>query len=215
MNTILDPFFSVIITTFNRKNVIRRALKSLLNQDFKEWEAVIVDDGSKDNTFEIIKQFVEEFNNFKYIYQKNKGLPNARNTGIMLSNGNYISFLDSDDEFKENHLSSRYNILLNHPQIDLLHGGVEIIGDAFVPDKNNPSRLIHLDECIIGGTFFIKRDLFQKVGYFRNIHYADDTDFFERVEKSGFNIFKTHIKTYVYHRDSPDSMCNILKSRVK
>jgi glycosyltransferase involved in cell wall biosynthesis len=151
--------------------------------------------------------------NIKYIFQKNQGLPSARNTGISLSTGSYITFLDSDDEYKENHLSSRFKILQENPDIDLLHGGVEIIGDAYVPDKNNPSQLIHLDDCMIGGTFFIKRELFQKIGYFRQIDYADDTDFIERAFKSNLNIFKTDIKTYIYHRDSPDSMCNILKNR--
>jgi glycosyltransferase involved in cell wall biosynthesis len=209
----LEPFFSVIITTFNRENLLSRSLTSLLKQNFSDWEAIFVDDGSRDNTFEVIKPIVLEHNNIKYIFQKNQGLPNARNTGISLSQGRYITFLDSDDEYKQNHLSSRFRILQENPDIDLLHGGVEIIGDAYVPDKNNPSQLIHLDDCMIGGTFFIKRELFQKIGYFRQIDYADDTDFIERALKGNFNIVKTDITTYIYHRDTPDSMCNILKNR--
>lgn len=211
----LEPFFSIIITTFNRDKLIYRALKSLLFQDFKDWEAIIVDDGSSDKTFEVIKPIILIYNNIKYIFQKNQGLPNARNTGVYQSRGHYITFLDSDDEYKINHLSSRYLILQENPQIDLLHGGYKIVGDPFVPDKNNPTTLIHLDNCIIGGTFFIKRDVIEKIGYFRNVDYADDTDFFERAENSSLKIMKTEIKTYIYHRDSPNSMCNVLKSQLK
>lgn len=211
----MGPFFSIIITTFNREKLITRALKSLLSQDFKDWEAIIVDDGSSDNTFEVIKPIVLNYKNIKYIFQKNQGLPTARNTGVYQSKGQYITFLDSDDEYKINHLSTRYLILRENPQIDMLHCGFEIVGDPFVPDKNNPTKLIHLDNCIIGGTFFIKRDVFQKIGYFRNVDYADDTDFFERAENRGLKIMKTEIKTYIYHRDTPNSMCNVLKSQVK
>lgn len=209
----MAPFFSVIITTYNREKLLSRSINSLFKQDFSDWEAIIVDDGSNDNTFEFIKPIILEHLNVKYIYQKNQGLPAARNLGVSLSKGDYITFLDSDDEYKENHLSSRFRILQKNPYIDLLHGGVEIIGDAYVPDKNNPSKLIHLDECFIGGTFVIKRELFQKIGYFRQIDFADDTDFYERALKGHFIIVKTDIKTYIYHRDTPDSMCNILKNR--
>jgi len=209
----LEPFFSVIITSFNREKLLPRSLNSLFKQEYSDWEAIIVDDGSQDNTFEVIKPIVLEQNRIKYFFQQNHGLPGARNTGVYLSRGKYITFLDSDDEYKENHLSSRFRILQENPDIDLLHGGVEIIGDAYVPDKNNPAMLIHLDDCMIGGTFFIKRELFQKIGYFRQIDYADDTDFIERVLKGNFNVVKTDIKTYIYHRDTPDSMCNILKNK--
>lgn len=209
----MAPFFSVIITTYNREKLLSRSINSLFKQDFSDWEAIIVDDGSNDNTFEFIKPIILEHLNVKYIYQKNQGLPAARNLGVSLSKGDYITFLDSDDEYKENHLSSRFRILQKNLYIDLLHGGVEIIGDAYVPDKNNPSKLIHLDECFIGGTFVIKRELFQKIGYFRQIDFADDTDFYERALKGHFIIVKTDIKTYIYHRDTPDSMCNILKNR--
>lgn len=209
----MEPFFSVIITSFNREKLLPRSLNSLFKQEYSDWEAIIVDDGSQDNTFEVIKPIVLEQNRIKYFFQQNHGLPGARNTGVYLSRGKYITFLDSDDEYKENHLSSRFRILQENPDIDLLHGGVEIIGDAYVPDKNNPAMLIHLDDCMIGGTFFIKRELFQKIGYFRQIDYADDTDFIERVLKGNFNVVKTDIKTYIYHRDTPDSMCNILKNK--
>lgn len=211
----MEPFFSIIITTFNREQLITRALKSLVNQDFRDWEAIIIDDGSCDKTFEAVKPFVLDYKNFKYIFQKNQGLPTARNTGVYQSRGHYITFLDSDDEYKINHLSSRYLILQENPQINLLHGGVEIVGNPFVPDKNNPSKLIHINNCIIGGTFFIKRNVFQKIGYFRNVNYADDSEFFERAENSGLKIMKTEIRTYIYHRETPNSMCNILKSQLK
>lgn len=206
----MEHFFSVIITTYNREKIITRALNSLLNQDFDDWEAIIVDDGSLDDTFEVIKPIVMNHEKIKYIFQKNQGLPSARNSGIQLSTGKYITFLDSDDEYKKNHLSSRFDILHQNIHVDLLHGGVEIIGEPYVPDKMNPANMIHLYDCVIGGTFFIKRDIFKNIGYFKNINYADDNEFFERASSSGMKILKTNINTYIYLRDSSDSICNNL-----
>lgn len=206
-----ETFFSVLITAYNRENLILRALNSLLNQEYQDWEAIIIDDGSNDDTFNVIKQIILENDKIKYYFHKNKGLPEARNIGVRLSRGKYITFLDSDDEYKQNHLSSRFKILKHNPDVHLLYGGVDIIGNPYVPDKNDPSKLIHLDECIIGGTFFIRRDVFEKIGFFKNLPYSDDGEFFERINKNGLKTLQTDIRTYFYHRDNPDSMCNLLK----
>lgn len=94
-----------------------------------------------------------------------------------------------------------------NPYIDLLHGGIEIIGDPFVKDKNDLTKKIHLEECHIGGTFFCRRKIFEELGGFKNIEYSEDSEFFERVEEE-FKTAKVNFKTYVYYRDTPDSICN-------
>ncbi len=94
----MSPIFSVIIPTYNRAKVISRTIKSVLNQTFKKFELIIVDDGSKDNTEEVINSFKDD--RIVYIKHKvNKGQNAARNTGISIVKGKYISFLDSDDEW--------------------------------------------------------------------------------------------------------------------
>ena len=101
--------FSVIIPTFNSSSTIQRALKSVLKQSFKDFEIIIVDDGSSDDTKRIIYQiFSNEIVSFKYIYQKNAGVAAARNNAVKNSIGTYLAFLDSDDEWHEDKLKIQY-----------------------------------------------------------------------------------------------------------
>jgi len=135
----------------------------------------------------------------------------TKNAGILASSGLFITFLDSDDEYKPDHLSLRKAMLEEYTHLDLLHGGVSIIGDPYVPDMNNPDQLIHLSECIIGGTFVFSATAIHGLNGFDNVSYGDDTKLFEKAEQAGLSIAKTDYPSYVYHRDMPDSLCNIRK----
>jgi glycosyltransferase involved in cell wall biosynthesis len=204
----MKPFFSVIIAVYNRENHIAKAIESLLAQRFQNWEAIIVDDGSNDGTLNVIK----EYNSDKRIkiieLPNNKGVASARNKGIEFANGDYLTFLDSDDWYKVNHLQSRYNIL-NENNIDLLHGGVEIIGKQMVPDKNDTTKDIDLSDCVIGGTFFINISTSESLAHFDNsIQYSEDSDLFDKFVDKGKTIVKTNLKTYVYNRTLDDSICS-------
>lgn len=210
----IDYFFSVVICTYNRDKLLPRALQSLINQKYKDFEVIVVDDGSADRTFSVVKEFRNHLN-LRYIYQLNKGLSEARNVGGFSAKGEYITFLDSDDEYKQDHLFSRFQILNENRNIELLFGGVEVIGNNFVPDAENPEKLVNLSECVVGGTFFIKKELFQRLNGFRKLNYADDYDFYKRVINEKAKILKTDISTYVYYRDTADSMCNTLINKRK
>jgi len=203
------PFFSVITTTFNRARLIERAINSMLGQSFQDWEMIIIDDGSKDNTFQLIQPIILGDKRISYHFSSNKGVAKSRNIGIALAKGSYITFLDSDDEYLPEHLQSRFTILNNDPTIELLHGGVAVIGDAFVADKHDPSKRIPLSECVIGGTFFIKKSLPERIGVFEEIPYSDDSNFFERAVKAKAVISKTDLPTYRYYRTEIDSLCSI------
>ncbi len=150
---------SVILTLYNSKNFYTRALDSIVEQSFKDFEIVIVDDGSIDEIEKEIFPFLKMNSNAKYIKHSNRKHPLSLNTGIVNSSGNYITFLDSDDEYKTRHLEERVNYFLSNPDVDLIHSPATLIGeekDFFVPDANDKSRLIHLNDCVIGGTFFGK-----------------------------------------------------------
>ena len=91
-----DPLVSVIIPTYNRAGVIKETINSIINQTYSNFEIIIVDDGSTDNTGDIIKTFQDD--RIKYYWKKNTGLPSkARNVGLKHVNGEFIAFLDSDD----------------------------------------------------------------------------------------------------------------------
>jgi glycosyltransferase involved in cell wall biosynthesis len=198
-----QPFFSVVVCTWNRAHLLPRALDSMLAQTEGSWEVLVVDDGSTDGTGGVVQKYVEADPRFRYLEQESRGgVANARNQGAQAARGTYITFLDSDDAYTPTHLALRHAYLAAHPHVELLHGGVEIIGDPYVPDKDEPSRLIHLSECVVGGTFVIHRDVFQKVGWFdASKLYADDADFFERTVSAGITTAYINEPTYRYFRN--------------
>lgn len=202
-----DPIVSIIIPTFNRAKYLRRSIESVINQSFKVWELIIVDDGSTDNSFLLINDYLTAFENIRYLRHSNRYTPLTTNAGILASCGKYLAFLGSDDEYKQDYILQRVNFMEGHPSVDFIHGGVEIIGLPFVKDKNDLSKNIHLAECAIGGTFFGKRNVFFELGGFHNLKYSDDSDFLERAEKK-FNVTKVDWQTYIYYRDTPDSICS-------
>ena len=103
--------FSIILPTYNRAEMIQNAINSVLKQTYKDWELIIVDDGSTDKTKDVIDKFIEKDNRVKYLYQKNQERSAARNNGIKEAKGDWICFLDSDDIYHVNHLEEFKNLI--------------------------------------------------------------------------------------------------------
>jgi glycosyltransferase involved in cell wall biosynthesis len=202
-----SPLVSIILPTYNRENYITRSIDSVLKQSFDNWELIIIDDGSSDNTGTLVSDYLSNDERIFYLKKNNSGVPISRNVGIKLSSGTYLTFIDSDDEYKYNHLESRINELEKDKSIDCLHGGLEIKGDPFVIDKNDRSKKIHISECIVCGTLFGKRDVFLKTGGFKDLSYSAESEFYERAIKN-FTFKKFDLPTYIYYRQTPDSICN-------
>ena len=196
--------------TFNRESYMRRSINSVINQTVDSWELIIVDDGSTDLSFEIVNEYVLRFENIRYLKHSNRKTPLATNAGLLAACGEYIAFLGSDDEIKPDHLKLRIEFMKQNPEIDFIHGGVEIIGDPYVKDKNDLTKQIHLSECAVGGTFYGKRNVFLELNGFKNLRYSDDSDFLERAEKK-YKIAKVDFPTYIYYRDTPDSICTTIE----
>jgi glycosyltransferase involved in cell wall biosynthesis len=119
-----DLFFSVIIPTYNRAGFIRRTIQSVLSQQYKNFEVIIVDDGSTDNTDEVVGNF--EFSNLYYFKTANLERGAARNFGISKAKGDYITFLDSDDLLYNNYLSNAADALSSQGMPVFFHQGYEI-----------------------------------------------------------------------------------------
>jgi len=207
--------FSVIISTYNRADLLVRALKSLTVQTEKDWEGIIVDDGSTDNTYLQIKHFAEPGSCIKYFRKRHSGEALTKNHGILMSKGKFITFLDSDDEYAPIHLETRKDFLLNNPEIKFLYGGVKILGNPYVPDKNDPAAKINLKDCKIGGTFFIERETLLSLKGFRNILLGPDSDLYDRAVKKKIRMAEIKVPTYIYHHENPDSITNTLFLQVR
>ena len=109
---------SVIIPTFNRLDLLKRAIDSVLNQSIKPYDIIVVDDGSTDSTSEMIQQ---KYKSINLIQQKNSGVSAARNNGIKNAQGDWIALLDSDDEWKKNKLEEQVKNLTDNPQYEFCH----------------------------------------------------------------------------------------------
>lgn len=203
----MKPIISILTATYNRSKLLQRAWQSIYEQTYQNWEWIIIDDGSNDDTFEVIKPALQT-KKVRYLWHSNQKQPLSLNVGLQLAVGKYISILDSDDEYLPEHLQKRLTIIEKNPVIDIIEGGLEIIGNPYVPDKNNIHKKIHIDECVAGGTFFGKIEVFKDLEGFRNLEYASDADFLERAKQENYQILKTNEKTYRYYRDSNDSICN-------
>ena len=203
MNNFNFPFIpevSVILATYNRAKYLTECLQSVLNQTYQDWEFIVVDDGSQDNTFEIINPYLEKFSKIRYLKHKNRGAALSRNTGIKASFGNYITFIDSDDQYLSNHLQSKLDFFQKHPEIELIAGGFKSEQETWVTDYYNPGQKVNIQDCVICPTFFGKRYVFFELQGFQNIVYGEDTDLWERAGKK----FKTkkivEPLTYLYKR---------------
>jgi glycosyltransferase involved in cell wall biosynthesis len=202
------PFFTVIIATYNRADLITRALNSLAGQSENDWEAIIVDDGSTDNTYSRLVPFMEQNSMIRYSKYAHQGMAMAKNAGMQSASGRYVTFLDSDDEYHPLHLETRKAILQEHPGVNFLYGRVKVVGNQFVPDRFDRNKLVNLNNCIIGGNFFIERNTANMLKGFRNITIGADADLFDRTKCAGIKMMEVFLPTYIYHHDNEDSITN-------
>ncbi len=198
--TTTTPIISIILPVYNQGESLERAIQSVLKQTISNWQLIIVNDGSTDNTKKIAKKYSEE--NFQIIFLDldHFGASSAINSGYKLSKGSYITTLDADDYYHTNHLEANMSDLLKNTKIDLLMSKTEILGSPYVVDIEAPEKMIHLDECAIGGTFFVKYNVYSKVGGRPPIQFGSDYYFAKNVLKAGYTIFKVDRRTYVYDR---------------
>lgn len=106
-----SPFFSIIVPAYNRAYILPETIQSVQQQKFTNWELIVVDDGSSDNTEELIRKLSESDKRIKYLYQQNAERSAARNNGARNANGSYFLFLDSDDAFHKEHLQNIFDFL--------------------------------------------------------------------------------------------------------
>jgi len=115
---------SVLITAYNCGDRIRRTVESTLEQEYPVFEVIVVDDGSTDNTAAVLQTFGERI---RYIYQKNSGVANARNTGIQAVKGDWVAFLDDDDFWLPDKIKEQAGLILSHPEAGMAFSAYELI----------------------------------------------------------------------------------------
>jgi glycosyltransferase involved in cell wall biosynthesis len=184
-------YFSVIIPLYNKENYIENALKSILDQSFLDYEILIINDGSTDNSISNINHLQSDKITVIH-HKKNKGLSAARNTGIRNAKGTYVTFLDADDLWKPDFLITIHTLIKQFPQAGIFATNYEeLYKDRIVSPKNGTSHLVRNESCIIDffkynlqqgiynhGSVCFHKKVYEKAGYYdENIDFSEDIDF--------------------------------------
>jgi len=188
-----NPKVSIIIPVYNGEKYITYAIESALAQTYRNFEIIVVDDGSTDGSYEKIKPFLPFV---KYIFQENQGVAAARNTAIKHSSGELIAFLDQDDLWLPEKLELQVDYLLHNPDVGLVHSNMSYINEEGKPTKRDsvfpfptnlsgscfPELFIRNQIAIL--TVLLRRDCLDKMGFFNEqFSSLDDYELWLRVSR--------------------------------
>ena len=208
MSNTNEPLVSIIIPCYNHGDYLPEALESLLAQSFSKWEAIIVNDGSSDNTEKVALFYVNKDKRFKYLYQENSKTSVARNYGIQKAKGLYILPLDGDDKIAPDYLSSAVEFLEKNPSYTAYYSLVEFFGakkgvwnlhyssykDELISNSIHISTVFRKSDCVAIGGF----DETMRIG-------LEDWEFFIRLLYPDKKIYQEP-KVLAYYRTTNTGM---------
>jgi glycosyltransferase involved in cell wall biosynthesis len=212
-----NPLISIVIPVFNGQIHLRETIESALNQDYKNTELIIVDDGSTDKTSTILDRYQD---NALIIRQSNSGPGAARNNGIRRAAGELIAFLDADDLWPKDNLSHHVNVFRTHANFDVVLGRVQCLRainpkepqtttDGFAAPNSylNHQLSVPFYSYLFGATV-AKAHVFQTVGLIDEQHYlGEDVDWFLRVRESHTAMLQTEHIALHYRRHDTSLTC--------
>ncbi|MCS5489026.1 glycosyltransferase family 2 protein [Algoriphagus limi] len=175
----MDPKISIIIPFFNSEFTLKRAVDSVISQDFSDWELILVNDGSTDDSQGIVQEYLMD-KRVTYLFQENKGVCAARNKGAFNSKAQWLVFLDSDDMLLPGTLYNMGEEIQQNPSYQYFHFGVsytkgQVREDWFPSHSSNLSKL--------AGSFLLKKSVFSRVGgYDEKLKFSENTELFHRIE---------------------------------
>ena len=218
------PLVSVVIPTYNRAAFVGKAVDSVLNQTFTNYEVIVVDDGSTDDTREQLNKYGSRI---RYIYQENRGVSAARNTGIAASGGEWLAFLDSDDEWQRDYLAEQMREATKVPGLCMqsanclftslngetetyfeINGSISAFKEKdYLLIANAFSFVISHGPWQLGSTIF-RRDAATKAGLFdTTLTLSEDLDFMARVALEGpFGLIKDELVNIYRRCESTESL---------
>lgn len=207
----------VIIPAYNAARYLPFALESLLAQDSPDWHAVLVDDGSTDNTPEVVDSYRDRFGSrLTYIRQNNRGLPAARNAAIAASAGEFLALLDADDIWLPSRVSASLEVFRNQPSTGITYSAVTLIDQSGIPffdfvgdDRDAPgntvSKIYTSEIHLCCPTVTFRRAAVERVGGFdETLRSTEDRDLWVRIAQHYQVVFIP--KILAQYRRSPTSM---------
>jgi hypothetical protein len=216
------PVISVIVPCYNQSRFLNETLISILHQKYSNWECIIVNDGSTDNTEQIARQFCDKDGRFRYVYKINGGLSSARNVGIREAKGNYIQFLDSDDIILHDKFLEDILHVENNESTDICVSEYKLFTTDSTKSFDTPISLRKFD-CTLNGflyswnsTFvfppvccFVKKDFLVKnnIVFNENVKAFEDWIFLIQLSLNQA-VFHVHEKTLALYRRHSSNMTN-------
>lgn len=189
----MEEKISIIIPTYNRADLVLDAIQSVLSQDYPDYEIVVVDDGSTDNTKEMLAPLAGS-GAIQYIFQENQGRSAARNRGISVAKGFFLAFLDSDDLFEPGKLVKQVEFYSHNPGLGLVHGGYtkfdQLNNDLGYRDPSwfsgrvYPGLLLHWFSLMATPTVMVPKAVMDEVGGFdEDLYIGEDLDMWRRIAR--------------------------------
>ena len=201
------PLVSIIVPCYSQAIFLDEALDSVLKQTYSNWECIIVNDGSLDNTKQVAKKWLKKDKRFKYYRKRNSGLSATRNHGIKKSKGSYILPLDADDKISEYYLQEAVE-LLNNTNIGVVYCRAdyfgEMIGEWGLPEFSEKELL--LNNIVFCSAFFRRKDFNKTLGYNSGMIYGlEDWDFWLSLLEVGCSFYRIP-KIHFHYRVKEHSM---------
>ena len=190
----MNELVSVVIPCYNQAKYLPDALQSILDQTHQNWECIIVNDGSPDETDSIAAEWCAKDPRFKYLYQGNGKLPNARNSGIIKAIGTYILTLDADDKFEPTFMEKALALLISDEKVGLVCSwGFRFmgnkIGELYKPGGGSIREFLFCNAANMGSLLFRKECWEQVGGYDENMKWGyEDWEFYIRVCQLGWKM---------------------------
>lgn len=215
------PVVSVVTPVYNREVLVIETIESVLSQTFSDWELVLVDDGSTDNSRATIERYLDN-PKVKYHYQENQGQSAARNKGIELATGKFIAFLDSDDIWLPEFLEVSLDELTSSPEFDLVHSKIicidEVGNELYRPKQKKFSGDVTLlllrDSFVSFSTVVVAKSFIDQVGGFDpNVRLAADYDLV--IKLSVYCKFKAIDKRMIKYRVMENQISSDLVGRFR
>ncbi len=204
---------SIVIPTYNCANLLERAIKSVLAQTYENWELIVVDDGSTDETENLVVSFQRIEPRIKYIRQNNSGAPaRPRNTGIRNSLGEYIAFLDHDDEWLPDKLKKQVTLLETSPEVAFVSCDVivlssergEFISSPGYKGENFLKKMLEKNLILTASSVVVRKKVFNEIGLFdETLRFADDWDMWVRIaSRYKFDYINEPLVRYYWHGEN-------------
>lgn len=201
------PPVTVIMPAYNRAATIVRAIRSLCRQTWTDFECIIVDDGSTDETGARAQRCIGGDPRFHFLRQdENCGVGPAAALGAQRARGAWLTRLDSDDEYLPEHLALRLAHVQAHPQAEFLYGTMLVRnGPDHVPDFYGGPP-IPVSASSQGATTFLRRSAYARLGGWAPVRFGEDALLFAKARKAGIAMQRVPYATYVYYRDTENAL---------